>query len=148
MSNTASTPLFACSRCFSRHPFEELSTGEQLCKVRNVTIIEFKIYRNIVYYFHWCSLLGTGITSVRHTYCYFDVTRLLCDISGMSRIIPSRQVHVLPFRVSTNKVSARCQGLRELRTMMKILSQITLIYHDFLPDSTNFVHIHHINQLT
>lgn len=34
MSNTASTPLFACSRCFSRHPFEELSTGEQLCKVR------------------------------------------------------------------------------------------------------------------
>ncbi|KAF9413765.1 hypothetical protein HW555_008100 [Spodoptera exigua] len=32
MSNTASTPLFACSRCFSRHPFEELSTGEQLCK--------------------------------------------------------------------------------------------------------------------
>ncbi|KOB70205.1 Protein FAM76A [Operophtera brumata] len=32
MSSTASTPLFACSRCFSRHPFEELSPGEQLCK--------------------------------------------------------------------------------------------------------------------
>ncbi|XP_049869971.1 protein FAM76A isoform X2 [Pectinophora gossypiella] len=32
MSTTASTPLFACSRCFSRHPFEELSPGEQLCK--------------------------------------------------------------------------------------------------------------------
>ncbi|XP_026737618.1 protein FAM76A isoform X1 [Trichoplusia ni] len=32
MSNPAPTPLFACSRCFSRHPFEELSTGEQLCK--------------------------------------------------------------------------------------------------------------------
>ena len=25
--------LFACSRCFSRHPFEELSQGQQLCKV-------------------------------------------------------------------------------------------------------------------
>ncbi|XP_055318334.1 protein FAM76A [Sitodiplosis mosellana] len=24
--------LFACSKCFSRHPFEELSTGQQLCK--------------------------------------------------------------------------------------------------------------------
>lgn len=24
--------LFACSRCFSRHPFEELSAGQQLCK--------------------------------------------------------------------------------------------------------------------
>lgn len=24
--------LFACSRCFSRHPFEELSPGQQLCK--------------------------------------------------------------------------------------------------------------------
>ncbi|KAM3967403.1 protein FAM76A isoform 1-T1 [Aphomia sociella] len=32
MSTAASTPLFACSRCFSRHPFEELSPGEQLCK--------------------------------------------------------------------------------------------------------------------
>ncbi|XP_059046040.1 protein FAM76A isoform X2 [Achroia grisella] len=32
MSTTISTPLFACSRCFSRHPFEELSPGEQLCK--------------------------------------------------------------------------------------------------------------------
>ncbi|XP_068631085.1 protein FAM76A-like isoform X3 [Battus philenor] len=32
MSTSASTPLFACSRCFSRHPFEELSPGEQLCK--------------------------------------------------------------------------------------------------------------------
>lgn len=26
--------LFACSRCYSRHPFEELSSGQQLCKVR------------------------------------------------------------------------------------------------------------------
>uniref|UniRef100_A0A8W7P2X0 Uncharacterized protein n=1 Tax=Anopheles coluzzii TaxID=1518534 RepID=A0A8W7P2X0_ANOCL len=24
--------LFACSKCFSRHPFEELSPGQQLCK--------------------------------------------------------------------------------------------------------------------
>ncbi|KAK9872883.1 hypothetical protein WA026_020237 [Henosepilachna vigintioctopunctata] len=27
-----SAPLFACSRCFARHPFEELSSGQQLCK--------------------------------------------------------------------------------------------------------------------
>ncbi|KAG4078301.1 hypothetical protein HA402_013011 [Bradysia odoriphaga] len=27
-----SAVLFACSKCFSRHPFEELSTGQQLCK--------------------------------------------------------------------------------------------------------------------
>lgn len=26
------TALFACSKCFSRHPFEELSPGQQLCK--------------------------------------------------------------------------------------------------------------------
>ncbi|XP_022119827.2 protein FAM76A isoform X2 [Pieris rapae] len=32
MSSATSTALFACSRCFSRHPFEELSPGEQLCK--------------------------------------------------------------------------------------------------------------------
>ncbi|XP_050664479.1 protein FAM76A isoform X3 [Leptidea sinapis] len=32
MSSTTATALFACSRCFSRHPFEELSPGEQLCK--------------------------------------------------------------------------------------------------------------------
>lgn len=30
---SASTgPLFACTRCNSRHPFEELSSGQQLCK--------------------------------------------------------------------------------------------------------------------
>lgn len=28
--------LFACSKCFSRHPFEELSTGQQLCKVNTI----------------------------------------------------------------------------------------------------------------
>ncbi|CAG9559948.1 unnamed protein product [Danaus chrysippus] len=32
MSSTTTNALFACSRCFSRHPFEELSPGEQLCK--------------------------------------------------------------------------------------------------------------------
>ncbi|OXU26008.1 hypothetical protein TSAR_009312 [Trichomalopsis sarcophagae] len=32
MSSNNSQPLFACSRCFSRHPFEELSPGQQLCK--------------------------------------------------------------------------------------------------------------------
>ncbi|XP_015518946.1 protein FAM76A isoform X1 [Neodiprion virginianus] len=32
MSGNNSQALFACSRCFSRHPFEELSPGQQLCK--------------------------------------------------------------------------------------------------------------------
>ncbi|XP_014238378.1 protein FAM76A [Trichogramma pretiosum] len=30
--NNTSQTLYACSRCFSRHPFEELSSGQQLCK--------------------------------------------------------------------------------------------------------------------
>ncbi len=30
--------LYACSRCFTRHPFEELSQGQQLCKVRIIKI--------------------------------------------------------------------------------------------------------------
>ncbi|KAK5646488.1 hypothetical protein RI129_004952 [Pyrocoelia pectoralis] len=30
--NTAAPMLFACSKCFARHPFEELSSGQQLCK--------------------------------------------------------------------------------------------------------------------
>ncbi|KAJ8951182.1 hypothetical protein NQ314_007722 [Rhamnusium bicolor] len=32
--------LFACSRCFARHPFEELSAGQQLCKI----VLEGYIY--------------------------------------------------------------------------------------------------------
>ncbi|XP_024085009.1 protein FAM76A isoform X2 [Cimex lectularius] len=32
MSNNSSTALFACSKCFTKHPFEELSSGQQLCK--------------------------------------------------------------------------------------------------------------------
>ena len=31
MSQTAN--LFACSKCYTRHPFEELSANQQLCKV-------------------------------------------------------------------------------------------------------------------
>ncbi|XP_050422189.1 protein FAM76A isoform X2 [Adelges cooleyi] len=31
MSNNKSA-LFACSKCFKRHPYEELSSGQQLCK--------------------------------------------------------------------------------------------------------------------
>jgi len=27
--------LFACSKCFSRHLYEELSSGQQLCKVKS-----------------------------------------------------------------------------------------------------------------
>ena len=26
--------LFACTKCNSRHPFDELSQGQQLCKVK------------------------------------------------------------------------------------------------------------------
>lgn len=31
-SNADGVPLFACTKCNSRHPFEELSQGSQLCK--------------------------------------------------------------------------------------------------------------------
>ncbi|KAL3884056.1 hypothetical protein ACJMK2_030279 [Sinanodonta woodiana] len=35
---TMSAPLFACTKCHTRHPFEELSSAEQLCKkCRNQT---------------------------------------------------------------------------------------------------------------
>lgn len=37
MSANNMQALFACSRCFSRHPFEDLSPGQQLCKVRKQT---------------------------------------------------------------------------------------------------------------
>ena len=30
--------LFACSKCFTRHPFEELSQGQQLCKVSTILL--------------------------------------------------------------------------------------------------------------
>ena len=50
MSST--TALFACSQCFTRHPFEELSPGQQLCKVRvkdsfaNVSVnLVFEIFK-------------------------------------------------------------------------------------------------------
>ena len=39
MSSTKEpTALFACSKCFTRHPFEELSQGQQLCKVRTIIL--------------------------------------------------------------------------------------------------------------
>ena len=39
MSSTKEpTALFACSKCFTRHPFEELSQGQQLCKVNTTKI--------------------------------------------------------------------------------------------------------------
>ena len=34
----AAAALFACSKCYTRHPFEELSTGQQLCKVSKVIL--------------------------------------------------------------------------------------------------------------
>lgn len=45
MSTNNVQALFACSRCFSRHPFEELSPGQQLCKVYFVDYNSFiRIY--------------------------------------------------------------------------------------------------------
>lgn len=45
-SNASNTiggiPLFACTRCNSRHPFEELSQGHQLCKECRGTFITVK----------------------------------------------------------------------------------------------------------
>lgn len=38
---SAQVALFACSKCFSRHPFEELSTGQQLCKVSTTNMCLF-----------------------------------------------------------------------------------------------------------
>lgn len=40
---TAQVVLFACSKCYSRHPFEELSPGQQLCKVNTCQ----KLFSNI-----------------------------------------------------------------------------------------------------
>ena len=42
-AKAAAAALFACSKCYTRHPFEELSTGQQLCKVRElwVLLVEF-----------------------------------------------------------------------------------------------------------
>ena len=36
----AAAALFACSKCYTRHPFEELSTGQQLCKVSECGLID------------------------------------------------------------------------------------------------------------
>ena len=40
MSSGKEVALFACSKCFTRHPFEELSQGQQLCKVRILGFLE------------------------------------------------------------------------------------------------------------
>lgn len=40
----SSKVLFACSKCFSRHPYEELSSGQQLCKV-NTNKYRVKIFK-------------------------------------------------------------------------------------------------------
>lgn len=54
-NNSNSTALFACSRCFTRHPFEELSAGQQLCKVRGLA-----------------SFLGHSLSKHSLTYFYFS----------------------------------------------------------------------------
>lgn len=40
--------LFACSKCFSRHPFEELSSGQQLCKVCFKATFDIKRRQNLI----------------------------------------------------------------------------------------------------
>ena len=35
--------LYACSKCFARFPFEELSQGQQLCKVKVAKMICFAV---------------------------------------------------------------------------------------------------------
>ena len=48
MSSTKEpTALFACSKCFTRHPFEELSQGQQLCKV-NLSIRKSLVFEEIL----------------------------------------------------------------------------------------------------
>lgn len=41
MSNNKSA-LFACSKCFKRYPYEDLSSGQQLCKVCKFYILQIK----------------------------------------------------------------------------------------------------------
>ena len=53
MSSTKEpTALFACSKCFTRHPFEELSQGQQLCKVSP------RKFRKSNLFFIWAILAG------------------------------------------------------------------------------------------
>lgn len=44
--------LFACSKCYSRHPFEELSEGQQLCKVKGDHFFSFIHFCLYVWLFH------------------------------------------------------------------------------------------------
>lgn len=46
---SAQVILFACSKCFSRHPFEELSPGQQLCKVGIHFIFSHSSFHRIIY---------------------------------------------------------------------------------------------------
>ncbi len=79
----ASAALFACSKCFARHPFEELSQGQQLCKVRLD-----------------CLGHSTGVV-----WTAFDSL-----LAGMPRFLPGGQVHVLPLRVPAGEVSENWQS--------------------------------------
>jgi hypothetical protein len=68
--------LFACSRCYSRHPFEELSPGQQLCKV--------------TFTLKQCHLLENDANN--------------CWLAGMSRSVPGGEVYLLPVRVPADQV--------------------------------------------
>ena len=72
----SSSALFACSKCFSRHPFEELSQGQQLCKVMREKFLskhqgQFLIFqtcsflRNVVVHFPWWNAPTVGQNSNR-----------------------------------------------------------------------------------
>ena len=42
--------LFACTKCHSRHPFDQLSSSEQLCKVRKSDETQWKIVTHLTCY--------------------------------------------------------------------------------------------------
>lgn len=69
--------LYACSKCFTRHPFEELSHSQQLCKVCDKT-------QNAV-------VSKASFVHIRSPYPFVELSR--------------RQVLLLPVRVSTHWVS-------------------------------------------
>ena len=51
--------LFACTKCNSRHPFEELSQGQQLCKVNEG--------RMLTYTLEFINLNENAITTLNQT---------------------------------------------------------------------------------
>ena len=78
------TALFACSKCFTRHPFEELSQGQQLCKVISLEIgpnysgvLATEELFTINTYLTLCKRVGRVWGKVKTEYLMFIVIRLL-----------------------------------------------------------------------